>query len=1137
MEFRILGPLEARADDLTLELGGARQRALLALLLLRANQVVSSERLIEGLWGEEPPETARSALRVHVAQLRKSLSHEVLLTRAPGYLLRVDPGKLDLERFRELVELAGRASRESRWEEAAGTLREALALWRGPPLAEFEYESWAQPEIARLEELRLSALSQRIDADLALGRHAELVGELGSLIAEYPLQEHLRGQLMLALYRSGRQAEALDVYQQTRRALVDELGIEPGQALQQLEQAMLRQDDELELPASAPAAAKPTGTVTLLFSDIEGSTKLLGRLGDGYPEALAAHRRLLREVFARNSGYEVDTQGDAFFVAFARATDAIEAAGAAQRALAAHEWPQGEQLRVRIGLHSGEPTRTDEGYAGLDLHWGRRIAEAGHGGQVLLSETTQSLLGGSAPLRDLGVHRLKDLGTPQRLYQLIVPGLQADFPPLRTLSVVRTNLPVQPTAFLGRERELAEVLALLARDEARLLTLTGPGGIGKTRLALQAAHQRADAYRDGVLFVALAPIRDPDQIATAVIQTIRLVLQAGVAPADQLRDYLAERELLLVLDNLEQFRAGVPLLAQLLGACPGLRLLAVSREPLRLAGEHEYQVPPLDESEAVQLFVDRAQAVTTDFRAGGEVAEICRRLDALPLAIELAAARVRALSPSEILSRLDKRLPLLTGGPRDAPERQRTLRAAIDWSHDLLSADEQQLFASLGIFTGGCTLAAAETVCEADLDRLQSLVEKSLVRHEDERYVMLETIREYGLERLEAASEGVRLRERHAAYFLELAERAAPEMRTAQKDRFWLATLEADRDNLRAALAWLIDRGDGERAQRLACALFSFWHDRGPVNEACEWYKRALVLPSSRPRRAAALSLGSLFACYFADYELGASWGAEGLSLAREAADHLSAMAALISLGSLAIADRRREDGIALFEEALALARDSGDEWAIGVSLVTILSHGAVDDPARAQAFGEEAARLRNVSASTRALIGTCLGLLAEQSGDYAAAASLYRESIAVAGEIGFELACASLLDLAWLMVRQGEFVEARARLSEGIALATEGGARGMAAGGVAILAMLAAVEGEPLRAATLAGAVETYRDTVAEVPFGEVRDGTFDHYLEEARASAGDEAWAEAFESGRAMSIEAAARYALEPTPVAAHR
>jgi predicted ATPase/class 3 adenylate cyclase len=685
----------------------------------------------------------------------------------------------------------------------------------------------------------------------------------------------------------------------------------------------------------------------------------------------------------------------------------------------------------------------------------------------------------------------------------------------------RTALPAQSTPFLGRERELAEVGDLLARDDVRLVTLTGPGGAGKTRLAIQAAAERAAAYADGVVFVALAPVRDPALIAATVTEALGLADQPGVAPADLLREHLAERELLLLLDNLEQIASGAPLIGGLVAACPALTVLAISREALRVAAEREYPVPPLEESEAVQLFLERARAVRPRFTADGQVADICRRLDHLPLAIELAAARVRVLSPAQILARLDRRLPLLTGGPRDVPERQRTLRAAIDWSHDLMGAGEQRLFAHLAVFAGGFSLDAAERVAGADLDRLQALIDKNLVRREGERYGMLETIREYALERLEARGEAARLRARHAAGFLELAERAAPELHRARSDRLWLEVLEEDRDNLRAALRWLVHRGEGTGAQRLAGALCAFWHDRGPVSEACEWIERALALSAPDAIRAVTLCRGSLLAAYGGDLGLARAWAAEGLPLARAAGDRLSVIAALTALGGVEVSAGRRADGMRLIEEALEVARESGDDWAIAATLVTILSTDVDLDPARAVALADEAGRLRGISASARAMIDMCRGFVAEQHGDVEAAISLYRDSIAVAREIGFDKACAALENLGFLELRLGDLDEAREHLHEALDLAGASGARGMAAGSIAYLALLAGADGDPLRAALLRGAVERYRRTVAEVPLTEFIDGTFDGYLEAARAAAGEAAWAEAYERGTALSLD----------------
>ena len=474
----------------------------------------------------------------------------------------------------------------------------------------------------------------------------------------------------------------------------------------------------------------PSGTVTFLFTDVEGSTRLLHDLGaEAYAEALAEHRRIVRDAFTAHGGFEVDTQGDAFFVAFPTAPGALAAAAEATRSLA--EGP----IKVRMGLHTGTPVLTDEGYVGADVHRAARIAAAGHGGQILVSAATAQLLA-TDNLRDLGLHRLKDLTAPERIYQLG----SDDYPPLKTLH--QTNLPNPATPFLGRGAELADIAALLVRDDVRIVTLTGPGGTGKTRLALQAAASAADAFPGGVWWVPLAPLRDPALVIESAAQAL--------GASGDLAEHIGERTLLLLLDNFEHLTAAAGDLSPLLHKCPNVVLLVTSRESLHLAGEHEYAVDPLEPSQSVELFLTRALAVKRDFAAGDEVAEICARLDHLPLAIELAAARVKILSLRALLERLEQRLPVLAGGARDLPERQRTLRATIEWSHELLTDDERRMFARLAVFRGGCTLESAEAVAGADLDTLQSLVDKSLVRLRGARFWMLETIREFALEHWEA---------------------------------------------------------------------------------------------------------------------------------------------------------------------------------------------------------------------------------------------------------------------------------------------------------------------------------------------------------------------------------------------------
>ncbi|MGZ4412986.1 MAG: ATP-binding protein [Gaiellaceae bacterium] len=477
-------------------------------------------------------------------------------------------------------------------------------------------------------------------------------------------------------------------------------------------------------------AAQPTGTVTLLFTDIEGSTRLLERLGtDRYAEALGLHRRLLREAFERYDAYEVDCEGDSFFVTFATAQDGVSAAVEGQSALGAVTWPEGDEVRVRMGIHTGEPLPVPPRYVGLDVHRAARIMAAGHGGQVLLSQTTRDLV--EADLRDLGEHRLKDLSAPQRLYQLG----EADFPPLKSLW--QSNLPVQPLPLIGRERELGEVLDLSSRS--RLLTLTGTGGSGKTRLALQAAAEMVDDHADGVWFVSLASLEDPALVESAIAR--------AVGAEEELGRFLAEKQLLLLLDNLEQLLPGAATVVAALLDSPGVRVLATSRERLAVSVEQEYPVPTLSEDDALDLFTARAQRLKPTFEPDEAAREIARRLDGLPLAIELAAARVKVMTPTQILDRLGRSLDLLTGGARDAPERQQTLRATIEWSHDLLTTTEQLLFARLGVFAASFDLDAAETVADADLDTLAALVDKNLLRQtEDGRFFMLETIHEFAIE-------------------------------------------------------------------------------------------------------------------------------------------------------------------------------------------------------------------------------------------------------------------------------------------------------------------------------------------------------------------------------------------------------
>lgn len=574
----------------------------------------------------------------------------------------------------------------------------------------------------------------------------------------------------------------------------------------------------------------PTGTVSFLFSDIEGSTRLLDELGaDNYSAALAEHRRVMRDAFVAHGGVEVDTQGDAFFVAFPEAAGALAAAEDVQAAL------EGGPIRVRIGLHTGTPLLTSEGYIGIDVHRGARVMSAGHGGQVLVSETTYALLDGAERLTDLGLHRLKDLTEPQRLWQLG----NSEFPPLKTL--YQTNLPVQPTPLVGREGELAEVLELL--EGSRLLTLTGAGGSGKTRLGLQAAAELVGGYRDGVWWVSLAALRDPELVEPTITQV--------VGAKDGLADYLRSKQALLLLDNFEHLLPAAAVVATLLREAPDLCMLATSRERLGIAAEQEYVVPTLLPSEALALFTARARRLKPHFEPDNAVGEICRRLDGLPLAIELAAARIKVLRPEQIVQRLGRSLDVLAAGARDAPERQQTLRATIDWSYELLDEDEQRVFACLAVFAGSFDIDAAEAVSDADLETLAALVDKSLLRQvEGGRFFMLETIREFAAGKLEQETAGQTVHARHAAWYAALASDG--DILDGGVER--LDSLERDLDNFRTAMTWSLEVGDAGDALAIALGLSQLWELRDLWYEGASWYERvAAKAPDGSLERARVL--------------------------------------------------------------------------------------------------------------------------------------------------------------------------------------------------------------------------------------------------------------------------------------------
>jgi predicted ATPase/class 3 adenylate cyclase len=898
-------------------------------------------------------------------------------------------------------------------------------------------------------------------------------------------------------------------------------------------------------------AEAPTGAIALLFTDIEGSTKLLQRSGDLYADLLADHRRLLRAAFDSHDGYEVDTEGDAFFVAFRSARDAVAAAADAQRALAEQRWRGGHELRVRMGVHSGGPRLVDGRYVGLDVHHAARVMASGHGGQVVISGAAREDLDDDWHLLDLGEHRLKDLLHPVRLYQLVIDGLPSSFPPLKTLGNHPTNLPTQPNELIGRDTEVAAITELL-RSGQRLVTLTGPGGTGKTRLALQVAADLLEEFRSGVFFVSLAPVPNKELLIPTIAETVAVRETAGENLADTLRAYLTDKDMLLVLDNLEHILDAAPQVADLLQAAD-LRLLVTSRERLHVAAEHVYEVPPLvlpepDEgnlasllqSEAIGLFTARAQATdpTFDLTAenAGAVVAICRALDGLPLALELAAARIPVLAPHALLGRLDKRLALLTGGARDADTRQRTLRGALEWSHDLLDALEQTLFARLAVFVDGCRLEAAEEICGlgdglATLDGLQSLVEKSLLRQcpdpdGERRFWMLETIKEYAGERLDERLERGGLERRHAEYFLSLAELAEPALWAQQNDE-WLPRLDAEQPNFRAALDHALAARDAELALRLGSALYPFWEIRGQHGEARTSLSKALALEGSvaPADRAKALIAAGRASGWGFDWSEATELLEEAVALSRERGDVEGIGRCLGFIGHARLFTGDQEGAAAVLGEALALARETGDRPSVARALHNAAAAAVEErDFDRAREMYEEAiaiARADNLAVSLGSS-ATQLGWVAMLAGDYERAAHQLQEAVRHLEVAGDKLwAPIAQRYIALLKLLTGDVGGAEADLRRSLTEGREQAPAWQLVYWVEGLAAVAAAKGQATRAATLWGATEGLWDRFGLAVLEESRQMRDRFRPEKVQEHAG---WAH----GRTMLLDEALVYAL---------
>jgi predicted ATPase/DNA-binding SARP family transcriptional activator len=984
MDFHILGPLEALDEGRAVALGGSKQRALLALLLLHLNETLSTDRLIDGLWGEHPPATAAKTVQVHISRLRKALaagsgngSEGVVVTREHGYELRIDPECLDAQRFERLL-AEGRSQLETGHpEHAASTLEEALSLWRGRPLDDLAFEAFAQHEIARFDDLHIAALEQLVEAKLALGRHVEVVAQLEALIAEHPYREGLRAQLMLALYRSGRQAEALQAYQDARRALVEELGIEPSERLRELERAVLAQDAGLAIPESA----------------------------------------------------------------------------------------------------------------------------------------------------HLSVSR-----------------------------VPRAPLPSLPTRTIGRDEDLRAVTALLRERQIRLVTLTGPGGVGKTRLALEVASALEPELPDGAWFVSLASTSSAEHVPGAIAQGLGVTPLQGETPQAALERFLAAKRGLLVLDNFEHLLPAAPQVAGLLTACAGLKVLATSREPLHLQAEQRYAAEPLqvpadtdpaavERAPAGVLFAERARSHDRHFKLtdgnAGAISEICRRLDGLPLAIELAAARTGLLGPEELNARLGQALDVLGTGPLDAPDRQRTLRATLEWSHRLLSEPEAEAFGRFAVFGGGATIKAAQQVTGANLDALEGLVGKQLVRRvgagADTRLLMLETVREYALEQLDADERSADVHRRHCRHYLALAERAQPQLFT-YGEATWLVRLDAELDNFRAALDWGL-RHDPVVALRLAGVLVWFWDIRAMYDEGLEWVGAALdAAGDAAPigERAGALRAqvdlqagkGSFYDWHgsLEDARAGAN---EALSLSRQAGDPAGIAHALLGLAQLEVAEplpqRRRR---ALAEEALALARESGDNRLVAFALrARALARSAAEGTAD---LDDAVAALRGIG-SSRELVGlySDAAYNAIKEGNPDRARLLLERALPLARDVGDPERLAFVYgNLGLEALFSGDVERARSAFEEQLRICREH-VLWVAAEGLSGLAAIAARQGDPKHAARLLGAATGIGPWDADADVGEALEQQF---FEPARLSYGEPRWSKAHDSGSRLSLVEAIAVALGP-------
>ena len=1044
----MLGPVAVIGDSGPVELGGAKPRVVLAVLAAELDRWVSIDRLVDEVWGDDPPASAVNTLQSYLSSLRRGLGGDRLVSGPAGYRLVGEGVIFDAAEFERLI---GKTVGEHDPAARRSLLVEALSLWRGDPYQDVADTPTIVAERIRLGERRLVAVERRLAADLDIGEHQRLVSELERLVDQHPLREGLWVQLMVALYRSGRQADALAAYRRLRNLFAQELGIEPGPEIRHIVKQILLQDPSLDLvgpvrqPSESVATRPVSGTVTFLFTDIEESTRLWEEHPHEMAAALAEHDRILTSVIECAGGYLFSSAGDSHAAAFQRAGQAVDVAIQGQLALQ-DVTVAGLPLPVRMAIHTGEALERDGDYFGPVLNRAGRLRDAAHGRQIVLSQAVEGVIGDGLPdqvgLLDLGKYRLRDLTRPERIYQVVHPHLPAAFPPLRTLEATRNNMPIELTSFVGRDQEIVEIQDLLRR--VRLVTLTGTGGCGKTRLALQTAAQMAEESPDGVWLVELAPVSEPDLVASTVARAVGLTESAD--PVGGLLDFLVSRQTILVVDNCEHLLDPVGrLVTNGLKAAAGLRVLATSREPLGVPGEVVLVVPPLSvppsdaperdllRFDAVRLFQERAEAASPGFRItsanAASVLSICRQLEGIPLAVELATARLRVLTPQEIASRLTESLSVLGTLRGDEVPHHRTLQAALDWSHRLLNPEEQRLFSRLAVFAGGWTLKATEQVCGLDgidpaevLDLLSGLVDKSLVVVTDDPhknpYRLLEPVRQYAHGLLQRKGKEPDVRERHAGYFAGLAEEAFPQL-VGPDEVLWLDQLEANLDNLRAALAWHLETGHTQEGQLMVGALYRFWLRTFRHAEVRAWLHPMLDADPTpgQARARALLGLGTVLerrrdgavyldeaidlyrrfgpenelgmalhnrgvkAKFVSDWQLAASLFGEHLEVARRGGHDLAIVASSCNLSEARLELGDLDEAAALADEALRLARGAGSiQWlheALRAGAAVAISRG---DPGTARSMLEEADELSRRPGVRLGNVGDALIALAELS-------------------------------------------------------------------------------------------------------------------------------------------------------------